>query len=130
MARPTSLGIIGWLLIILGMVGLLTALWSYRTVASPQVMALMARSPVPPAVEEAIGLLGSVVQLAAGVLMLRRVPAGRLLYAIWGGLGLLFGLWAAPVTVILVPGILIYAVIVFFLYRRPVGVWLNGGAHE
>ncbi len=129
MMRPTSLGIVCWLLIVLGVLGGLSVLWShYSPATNPQVMALMARSPAPPVVQEAVGLLGCIVEIVAGVLMLRRIATGRRLYVVWGAFVVLFTLWTSPVTAAAIPSIAVYALIVFFLFRRPVSAWLRADA--
>ena len=129
MVRPTSLSIISWVLIVLGVLGGLSVLWSYHTLSTnPQVLALMQRSPVSPPVQEAVGLLGCIIEVVAGVLMLRRVAAGRLLYVVWGAFSILFALGTSPVAAVAIPSIVIYALIVFFLFRRPVSAWLRADA--
>jgi hypothetical protein len=129
MPRPTSLAIVSWLLIVLGALGAVSAVWSYHNLANnPQVTALMARSPVSPDVQQAVGILGSLINIVAGVLMLRRMAAGRLLYVVWGAISLVFGVWASPIKTLILPSILVYAVIVFVLYRRPVSAWLAARA--
>lgn len=128
MVRPTSLGIVCWLLIVLGVLGGVSVLWSHSLATNPKVMALMARSPVPLAAQEAVGLLSCIIEVVAGVLMLRRIAAGRLLYVVWGAFGILFALWTSPVTAAAIPGIVIYALIVFFLFRRPASAWLRADA--
>lgn len=128
MVRPTSLGIVCWLLIVLGVLDGVSVLWSHSLATNPKVMALMARSPVSLAAQEAVGLLSCIIEVVAGVLMLRRIAAGRLLYVVWGAFGILFTLWTSPVTAAAIPGIVIYALIVFFLFRRPASAWLHADA--
>ena len=91
MQRPTSISIIGWLLVVPGALGLVSVLANPFIIArSPQAAAFAARSPSPPALTEAVGLVGGAVNAAAGVMLLRRIAAGRSLYVAWGALTLLF----------------------------------------
>lgn len=129
MKRPLSVSIIGWLLVVLGVISIVTILWSYRQVgANPRVAALMASSPLSPALQETIGVIGSVVNIAAGILLLKRIEAGRLIYVVWTVLTLLLSLWSSPVKVAIIPGLILFAVVTFFLFRRPVTAWFRADA--
>lgn len=129
MTRPLSVSIIGWLLVVLGAIGIVGTVWSYYQIgANPRVAALMASSPLSPALQAAIGVIGSVVDIAVGILLLRRIEAGRLIYVVWTVFALLISLWSSPVKVAIIPGLILFAVITVFLFRRPVTAWLRADA--
>ena len=131
MRRPTSISIIGWLLIVFGVLAFISVLINPFILAhDPKVAALMAHSQASQTVIETVGLIGAIVDVAAGTMLLRRVAAGRLLYVIWGAFTLAFSLWSSPVKGTLIGAAVIYGLIVFFLFRRPAGDWLGPDAHR
>jgi hypothetical protein len=52
-----------------------------------------------------------------------------MLYIVWGAIGLLFGLFTSPAKLMLIPGILIYAIFVFFLLRPKASEYFTGSAN-
>jgi hypothetical protein len=114
--RPTSVTVIAWILIVVGCLALITTTFSL-SLSNPQVRDLMARSPIPIPVQYVISYAGLAVMIASGVGMLKGQNWARLLYVIWTAVSILLGLATAPVRVMLIPGVILYGVIVFFLFR-------------
>jgi hypothetical protein len=65
------------------------------------------------------------VSILCAIFMLRAANWARLLYIACGAIGLLFGLLASPDKPILIPGILMYAIFVFFLSRPKVSAYFT-----
>lgn len=112
--RPTSISIIAWLLIVSGGISLIA---SSASLNNPMVKELMAKSPIPISAQFAMMFIGLVVSLASGIGMLKKQNWARFLYVIWGAIGLLIGLFTSPIKTALIPGVLFFAIIVFFLFR-------------
>ncbi len=112
--RPTSVTIIAWILIALGGISLITSTLMLKNAAARE---LMARSPMPLSVQYAILYLGLLVTITSGLAMLKARNWGRLLYVIWGAVGFLISVTTSPMKTAMIPGFVVYLVIVFFLFR-------------
>jgi hypothetical protein len=84
---------------------------------NPLVLELMAKSPLPVPVQFAMMYVGRAISITSGIFMLRGENWARFLYIILGAIGFLIGLATSPVKLMLIPGIIIYGIIVFFLLR-------------
>ena len=100
----------------MGAVSLLTTTLMVNR-ADPVVHDLMARSPIPVPIQYAIGYMGLIVMITSGAAMLKARNWGRHLYVIWTAINLPIGLATSPVRVMLIPGVVLYAVVVFILFR-------------
>lgn len=121
--RPTSITVISWILIVTGAVSLIT---STVALAQPITKELMARNPLPLSVQYAMLYVGLLVTIISGVAMLRRHNWGRLLYVIWSGAGFVIGLAFFVMKTGMLPGIVLYVVIVFFLFRPKANQFFAG----
>src|SRR5436189_1660911 len=105
--RPTSVTVIVWIILVTNAVALLTTSFAMN---SPIAQELMAKSPVPVPVQYAIIFMGLLISVVSAFFMLRGANWARMLYIVWGAISLLFGLFTSPAKLMLIPGILIYAV--------------------
>lgn len=112
--RPTSITVISWILIVISLISLVAGTASLN---DPMTIELMSRSPLPISLQHAMMYFGLLVQLVSGIAMLKCKNWGRLLYSIWGVIGLVIGLLTSPVKMMLIPGTIFFAVIVFLLFR-------------
>ena len=122
-ARHTSITVISWILIVAGVISLITS-----TVAlnNPMAKELMARSPIPLPVQYAMLYVGLLVMITGGVAMLKALNWGRLLYVIWSAAGSVIGFATSPMKIALIPGFLLYLVVVFFLFRPKANQFFAG----
>ena len=60
---------------------------------------------------------GLLVTIISGVAMLKGLNWGRLLYVIWSAVGFVISTITSPIKIAIIPGFLLYLVIVFFLFR-------------
>ncbi len=127
-SRPTSLTVVCWILIVLGPLAILPLLMG--TTHDPHVVELMNKSPFPISVQYAMMWLGALVTSSSGVLMLYRQNWARLVYVGWNILGIIIGLTTSPIKMMLLPGILVFAVIVFFLFRPAANAYFAGVSGE
>ena len=125
MQRPTSLTVIGWLLIVFGLFGLVGQMMGASNAAAQQ---MLAESPLPASVHMAMGLVGAIIGLACGYGVLKGLNWSRYLYIGWGIIALIFGLFTTPFTSILLLSVLILAVFAFFLFRPAANAWFTGGS--
>jgi hypothetical protein len=114
--RPTSVTVISWILIAMGGISLITTTMML-IIPNPRVQELMAQSPIPVPIQYVISYAGLAVMIISGLWMLKGQNWARLLYVIWSALGLVIGLATSPMKAMLIPGVLIYGVVVFFLFR-------------
>ncbi|MFI8616230.1 hypothetical protein ACIGHN_12055 [Acidovorax sp. NPDC077693] len=115
--RRTSFTVIAWLLIASSAVALAGFATSHGNSLAEDVMR---QNPLPLLLQYGIGYFGLAVQVVCAIAILRGRPWGRLVYTGWGTMGLLIGFATSPVKTALIPGAVLFAVIVFFLFR-PAG---------
>lgn len=112
--RPTAISVIAWILIVTGGISLITCSASLN---NPMVKEIMAKSLIPIPIQYAMMYVGLFVSIASGIGMLKKHNWARFLYVIWGSMGFLISLFTSPMKTALIPGLLFFAVIVFFLFR-------------
>lgn len=125
MNRPTSLTIIGWLLIVMGIFGLISQLTMQD---NPAVQQVIAESPLPASVHMILGIIGAIVGVVSGYGVLKGMNWSRYLYVGWSAVGLVIGLLTTPFTSIMVLSLLFVGVFAFFLFRPAANDWFNGQA--
>ena len=112
--RPKSVTVIAWFLIVTGVISTFTSLSSLN---NPMVKELMSKSPLPISLQYAMMYIGLAITVLNGIGMLKGQGWARLLYVVWGVFGSLVGLVTSPMKVAMIPGLVIFAIIVFFLYQ-------------
>ena len=115
--RPLSVTVIAWILIVMGVIALVSSTVMLSMLSNPQVKDLMAQNPVPIPVQFAVTYAGLLVMIVSGIAMLKGQNWGRLLYVIWSLIGFLIGVATSPMKLMMIPGGLFFAVVVFFLFR-------------
>ena len=124
--RPTSVTVIAWILLVTSAVSLLT---STMAINNPMAQELMAKSPIPVPLQYVMLYLGLTISILCAIFMLRAANWARLLYIGWNGIELLVLLLTSPVKPMLIPGILMYAVFVFFLLRPKASAYFTHSAN-
>jgi hypothetical protein len=127
MQRPTSLTIIGWVLIVFGTFGLLATL---MMPANPIATQILEQSPLPMSVHLAIGAIGALVSITCGYGVLKGLGWSRLLYSAWVLISIAIALASMPFSSFMVVGWVIQAVVIFFLFRPDAGAWFGRGSAE
>ena len=112
--RPKSITVLCWILIIMGAISLVTSTVSFN---NPITKELMAKSPIPVNIQYAMMYVGLLVTLLSGVAMLKRQNWARLLYVSWSIIGFIIGIATSPMKAAMVPGLIVFLVIIFFLFR-------------
>ncbi|MGD0900091.1 MAG: hypothetical protein ABR915_19830 [Thermoguttaceae bacterium] len=114
MKRPISITVIAWILIVGAALHLLT---SPVNLSDPKVQELMAKGLLPFPVQCSILYLGLAVALASGIGMLEGRNWARWLYVIWRAIEAIIVLATSPTKLMMIPGIVLFLVEVFFLFR-------------
>ncbi len=84
---------------------------------NPKAMELMSQSPLPLSVQYGMIYLGLAITLISGIGMLKGKNWARMLYVGWSIIGFTIGIATSPVKVMMIPGIIIFAILAFFLFR-------------
>lgn len=111
--RPTSITVIGWILIVLGIVALCGVPMS---VFNPEVEQLMARSPIPVQWQYFLMVVGPLLMVFCGQALLNRQNWARWLYVGWNVLSAAINLATSPMKLLIIPSLLVFLVITFFLF--------------
>lgn len=118
--RPLSLTIIAWFLVVTALFGLYGA----ATMGSnPLVMKMIEQSGVSLLVEQVWGAIGSVVTLAIAYGIFKGQPWSRVLYVVWGIIGLVVGYFISPMPLVLMLSVVFLIVISAFLFRDRANEW-------
>lgn len=120
--RPLSVTIIGWVVIVTS----LFSLFGVLTLGSnPQASAMLAESPLPASAHQVVGAAGALISLVSGYGILKGFNWARILYMGAAAAGLLFSLLTVPMVSVIILGVLMLAVIAFFLFRPAASDWFN-----
>lgn len=127
-ARPLSVTVVAWILIVFGAFGLLGVLSVALLWDSPTLQQSFARIYAPLALQVTVGLAGVAIRLGCGIVLLFRQNWARFLYAVWLVINLGYGVVSSPYTPwLLVPSLLLTLVIVYVLFRPAASRYLAGG---
>ena len=120
--RPLSLTIIGWLLVVFTLLGI----YSVVTMGSnPVAMKMLEQMHISLAYEQAWSVLGAVVNVACAYGILKGLPWSRVLFVVWGVIGLVVGFYISPIKYVLVFSLIFLVVIAAFLWTNAANDWFN-----
>ncbi|MGC2423430.1 MAG: hypothetical protein WA666_03635 [Nitrospirota bacterium] len=125
--RPISISIIAWYLIATSPLALFFAVRGFN---DPAVKQLMSQNPMPIPVQYFQLLSSLLISFVCGIAMLKGRNWSRYLYVIWGAIGFIIGIVITPFKVMMIPGILILLVVVFFLFRPKANEFFRPGPDE
>ncbi len=115
--RPTSMSVLGWILIVFGILGFLFSAMMAALMNNPLIQQTMAANPLSPLVMVVISLLGSTITLFCGISCLKRWGWVRYLYAAWTVASLLLNFFTTPYSkLLMLPSVVIFAVVIWFLF--------------
>jgi len=112
--RPKSITVVCWILIITGGISLISSTFS---LTNPVAQELMAKSSIPISIQYVIMYAGLIITLVCAIAMLKRQNWARLLYVVWSIIGFIIGIATSPMKVIMIPSIIIFLIVAFFLFR-------------
>ena len=125
--RPTSLTVIAWLLIVSCVLSIASFVMAHGNPAAENVMR---QGVLPLWLQYAIGYFGMAVQLVCALAFLKGKAWGRTLYIGWGVIGLVIGFSTSPMKLALIPGAILFALVVFFLLRPAASAFFANGRHD
>ncbi|MBI5696542.1 MAG: hypothetical protein HZC51_12565 [Nitrospirae bacterium] len=122
--RPLAVTIISWFLIVGGVISVFSISFSLN---NPIARDMMSKSLLPIPVQVAMVYVGVVIGITSGVAMLKCRKWGRTLYVSWSALGFFVSLVTSPLRLMLIPSILVFGIIVYFLFRPDANEYFNAG---
>jgi cytochrome b561 len=84
---------------------------------NPMTKKLMAMSPLPVSLQYVMLYAGLWIVIVSGIFMLQGKNWARFLYVIWCSIGAVVEIITSPMKAAMVPGLVVFAIIVFFLFR-------------
>ncbi|MEA9585925.1 hypothetical protein VC279_06310 [Xanthomonas sp. WHRI 10064A] len=122
--RPTSITVIAWLLIVSSVLSVIAFVMAHGNAAAESIMR---QGVLPLWIQYAIGYFGMAVQFFCALAFFKGKSWGRTLYIGWGVLGLVIGFATSPTKLALIPGMILFAVVVFFLLRPAANAFFAKG---
>lgn len=120
--RPLSLTIIAWLLIVLAVLGLI-GVFTMRS--NPQMMKMLAETHSSIMFQQVWGVVGCIVTLIVAYGIFKAQPWSRVLYVVWGILGLIVGLYTSPMKSYLVISLIILIAVSVFLFSAKANEYFS-----
>ena len=124
-SRPKSVTVVCWILIMSCIVNGISSILMHN---NPRALELMNQSPLPVSVQYAILYLGLAIMLISGITMLKGKNWARMLYVGWSSIGFIVGILISPARAVMIPGIVVFAIFVFFLFRPKANAFFTGAA--
>ena len=115
--KPTSITVIGVLIMLLGAFNGLGALGMFAMRDDPAFQRALEASAFDLPTLVSISLAGAATMIVAGFGVLKGANWGRWLYVLYSAAGIALGLLTGPGVLQVLPGILIFAVFAFFLFQ-------------
>jgi hypothetical protein len=112
--RPKPLTVRSWYFIIASFAGVIS---TYINRDTPEIVKMMELSAMSSTMHYLMIIVGSFIMLLCGILMLKAKGIGRTIYVGWSVVSLSIFTITAPVTAMMVPAIVIFILITFFLFR-------------
>ena len=121
--RPLSLTIIAWVLVILALLELAGIVMA---TTSAELAAKMAeQSNMPPAYQQAWTAIGAIVTLVVAYGIWKGQPWSRVLYVVWGVIGIVVGYLVGSPGYGMILGVVILVVISACLFTNRANEWFN-----
>lgn len=122
--RPKSITIISFFLIIINLIAITSTALSYD---NPEVIKVMELSNMPLTLQYIFMVLGHLITLLSAVLMLKAKKRGRTMYVGWSIISLIVGLLTAPAKALMIPSLVFFLIVTFFLFRRKASEFFSNG---
>lgn len=120
--RPLSLTIIVWVLVVLSLLALVGA---FTMGSNPVMMKAIEEMHMSLAFEQAWIVLGVIVNLLIAYGIFKGQPWSRVLYVVWGVIGLIVGFFISPMKAALVVSLIVLVVISYFLFSEKANEWFS-----
>jgi len=120
--RPTSMTVIGVLLIIFALLGLVGV---FTMGSNPAATKMLEQMHVSLAFEQAIGVITALVNLACGYGVLKGQPWSRVLYVVWSVISVGISLYTSPMKGLVVFSLIFLVIIAGFLFTNTANDWFS-----
>lgn len=120
--RPLSLTIIAWVLVVLSVLALVGM---FTMGSNPAMVKAMQQMHVSLAFERTWTAVGVIINLIVAYGILKGQPWSRVLYVVWGIIGLVIGFFISPMKAALVISLVVLVVIGAFLYTAAANDWFS-----
>jgi hypothetical protein len=120
--RPLSLTIIAWVLVVLSVLALVGM---FTMGSNPAMVKAMQQMHVSLAFERTWTAVGVIINLIVAYGIFKGQPWSRMLYVVWGIIGLVAGFFISPVKAALVVSLIILVVISIFLFGEKGNDWFS-----
>lgn len=120
--RPLSITIIAWLLIAFTVLGLIGA---FTMGSNPAMTKALDQMHMSLGMYQAWIGINSVVTIICAYGFLKGEPWSRVLYIVWGVIGLVVGFYTSPMKAAILISFLILVVVAFFLFRENANDWFQ-----
>jgi hypothetical protein len=120
--RPVSMTVIGWVIIVFSLLGVYGLIMAG---SNPMMTKMLGQMHMSLALYQAWAALGIAVSLACAYGILKGLPWSRVLYLVWGIVGLVVGLYISPIKAALVLSLVILVVVCAFLWTNTANDWFQ-----
>jgi hypothetical protein len=118
--RPISLTIIAWLLIVLSLLALIGV---FTMQSNPAMTKMVEQMHVSLLFEQAWIVIGVIIDLIVAYGIFKAQPWSRVLYVVWGIIGLVVGFYISPQKAVLVLSLIILVIFSIFLFSAKANDW-------
>lgn len=127
MPRPTSVTVICWIYIVLSVLGVIPILLLSVMPLDANTQNLIAQNPLPLNAQIALGVFSMLVNLLCSIMMLKGKSWARTLFVAWALVGFGISFATSPVKLMLFPSLIVWAIVVFFLFRPNANAYFAVG---
>ncbi|AZQ52453.1 hypothetical protein [Burkholderia cenocepacia] len=118
MKRPISLTILAWIIIVTNAI---TCVYTPFSIGMPTTQALLSHYLLPVWMTFGISMIIEAANVVIGIAILKGREWSRKAYIVTFAIGIAFSFVNMPASMlaVLIPGVLLFAVFVYLLFRRP-----------
>jgi hypothetical protein len=120
--RPLSLTIIAWVLVIFSLLGLVSV---FTMGSNPEMVKMLDQMNISLAFEQAWTVLGTIINLLVAYGIFKGLPWSRVLYLVWGVIGVIAGFYLSPMKAAALLGLVLFVVVCAFLFTNRANEWFN-----
>ena len=125
--RPKSITIISWFLIITNLIAIASTALTHD---NPEVVKMMELSSIPITLQYVLMAVGILITISSAVLMLKANKIGRVMYVGWTIISLTIGLITSPAKAMMIPGLVFFLIISFFLFRPKANEYFSNDQED
>ena len=120
--RPTSITVIAIVLLIFTLLGIFGL---FSAASNPQMTQMLAQMHMSLPLYEAYGALGVIINCACIYGFWKGLPWSRVLYLVWGIIGLVVSFFISPIKAAIVVALILLVVICVFLWTNTANDWFQ-----